>query len=123
MPGIVPLTVTTSSGTCSGSYAYTLTPSAVPGTCGEDFFYPSPATGAIGTFAYCMDGAGTARFRIYNVIGDLVSKLEDTRATGPATSSLNTQRLAPGVYLYFLEKDYGNGNVFHSGVKKFVVKH
>ena len=123
MPGVVPLTVTTSSGTCSGTYAYTLTPSAVPGTCGEDFFYPSPATGAIGTFAYCMDGAGTARFRIYNVIGDLVSKLEDTRATGPATSQLNTQRQAPGVYLYFLEKDYGNGNVFHSGVKKFVVKH
>ncbi|MFI5346055.1 MAG: SBBP repeat-containing protein [Elusimicrobiota bacterium] len=121
--GAVALTVTTSSGTCTGSYAYIVTPSAAPGTCGEDFFFPSPATTAVGTFAYCMEQSGTARIRVYNVIGDLAAKLEDSRASGPQTSSLNTQRLAPGVYLYFLEKDYGNGNVIHSGVKKFVVKH
>lgn len=123
VPGTVVVGVTTSSGTCNTTYDYVVTPAAVPGSCGDDFFYPSPATGAVGTFAYCMEKAGTAKVRVYNSIGDLVSKLEDAKAAGAQSSALNTGRLAPGVYLYLLEKDYGNGNVFRSGVKKFVVKH
>ena len=52
-----------------------------------------------------------------------VAKLEDERAAGAQTSQLNTARLAPGVYLYFLEKDYGGGNPVSTGTKKFVVQH
>ncbi|MCX5786943.1 MAG: SBBP repeat-containing protein [Elusimicrobia bacterium] len=121
--GLVSQTVTTTGyGTCASSYTYTLAPLAVA-ACGEDIFYPSPATGPTGTFGYCMEFAGKARVRIYNVIGDLVAKLEDAKPAGAQLSSLNTARLAPGVYLYLLDKDYDGGSSVHSGVKKFVVRH
>ena len=115
--GSVPLRVITPGGTCSAVYNY------VVATCGADRFFPSPATGATGSFAYCMALPGTARIRIYNAIGDLVAKIEDVQSAGPKLSSLNTARLAPGVYLYRLEKDYGNGNSTTSRVQKFVVQH
>ena len=121
--GLVPFRVTTSVGTCSTNYTYLFAPATSTGVCGDQFFFPSPATGATGTFAYCMEGAGTARVRVYNVIGDIVARLEDAKAMGPQLSTLNTARLAPGVYLYILERDYGDGNVVRSPVKKFVVKH
>lgn len=98
---------------------------AAPGVsgCTDGLFYPSPATGAVGTFAYCMDSAGSVKIRVYNVIGDLAVKVDDTKPAGAATSTIDTARLAPGVYLYILERDYGAGNKARSRVKKFVVKH
>lgn len=98
---------------------------AVPGAlaCTDGLFYPSPATGAVGTFAYCMDSAGSVKIRVYNVIGDLAVKIDDTKPAGAATSTIDTARLAPGVYLYILERDYGAGNKARSRVKKFAVKH
>lgn len=114
------ITLVTSSGTCTVSYSYVLAPAPA---CGADFFYPSPATGAVGTFAYCMSLPGIATIKIYNVLGDLVAKLEDSKAAGDQTSVLNTARLAPGVYLYRLEKDYGGSNSTTSKVKKFTVRH
>lgn len=116
--GSVLLRVKAFAGTCSRNYVY----AAAPATCGKDYFFPSPATGATGNFAYCMAQAGTVRVRIYNAIGDLVAKLEDPKPAGPQLSQLNTARLAPGVYLYRLEKDYGGGNSTISGVKKFAVQ-
>ena len=92
----------------------------LPG-CSDGLFYPSPATGAVGTFSYCMESAGTVKIKVYNAIGDLASKIEDTRTAGQHTSTMNTGRLAPGVYLYTVERDYGNRTV-NSGVKKFAVK-
>ena len=120
--GTVPFTVTGTAGTCSSTYVYN---AALAGTvpCGPDFFYPSPATGATGTFAYCMDMAGTARVRVYNAIGDIVAKLEDYKQGGPQISTLNTARLAPGVYLYVVDKNYGGGFNVQTKMKKFVVKH
>jgi hypothetical protein len=119
--GTVPLTVTTGAGSCSSTYSYVVAPVAAPGgPCGEDFFFPSPATGASASFAYCMELAGTARIRVYNVIGDLAAKIEETKPSGAAISTLNTARLAPGVYLYRLQKDYGSSSTT-SSVKKFVV--
>lgn len=99
-------------------------PVAVPGAlaCTDGLFYPSPATGAVGTFAYCMDSAGSVKIRVYNVIGDLAVKVDDTKPAGAATSTIDTARLAPGVYLYILERDYGAGNKARSRVKKFAVK-
>lgn len=95
---------------------------AVPG-CSDGLFYPSPATGAVGTFSYCMDSAGSVKIRVYNAIGDLAVKVDDNRSAGQHTSTINTARLAPGVYLYILERSYDNGNKARSKVKKFVVKH
>ena len=116
--GAVPLIVTALTGTCSQkTYNYVLT------ACGADSFFPSPATGPTANFAYCMALPGTVKVRIYNVVGDLVAKLEDARPAGPQLSQLNTARLAPGVYLYRLEKNYGGGNSTTSDVKKFVVRH
>ncbi|UPT76032.1 MAG: T9SS type A sorting domain-containing protein [Elusimicrobiota bacterium] len=68
-----------------------------------------------------MAGPGTVKIKVYNVIGDLVSKIEDNKSAGQQTSTMNTGRLAPGVYLYTLERDYGTHQV-KSRVKKFAVK-
>jgi len=91
--------------------------------CGAGYFFPSPAKGATGNFRYCMDAAGTVKIRVYNVIGDLVAKVEESKPAGSQLSSLNTGRLAPGVYLYLLERNYGSGISKVSKVKKFVVQH
>ena len=118
MAGSVLLRVTTTAGTCSTNYGYV----SASASCGDDYFFPSPATGATGTFAYCMEQAGTASIRIYNPIGDLVAVVQDTWPAGAQRSTLNTGRLAPGVYLYRLRKDYGGGNSTTSPVRKFVVR-
>lgn len=123
VPGAVPVTVATSSGTCSTSYNYVAAPSGSAALCGDDYFFPSPATGHTGQFAYCMDGAGTVKIRVYNVIGDIVAKIEESKPSGAQLSTLNTGRLAPGVYLYIVEKVYGGGNTSKAAVKKFLVKH
>ncbi len=122
-PGAVPLTITTLSGTCSATYRYAASPVTDTGACGEDFFFPSPATGAKADFAYCMESPGTVKIRVYNAVGDLAAKLEYAKGAGAQNTSLNTGRLAPGVYLYRLEKKYDNGTSSKSSVKKFVVKH
>lgn len=121
--GQVALTVTNNQGSCSTPYSYVASP-GMGASCGsDDFFFPSPATGAKGNFAYCMALPGTAKIRVYNAIGDLATKVEDPKGSGEQLSTINTGRLAPGVYLYIMEKDYGNGKVTRSSVKKFVVKH
>ena len=100
-------------------------------TCVTDLFYPSPATGPTGTFQYCMAGPGHAIIKIYNAIGDIVAKLDNpTSGCTPTTtaafscwSPLNTSRLAPGVYLYRVQKFYDDGTADTASVKKFGVKH
>jgi hypothetical protein len=92
-------------------------------TCSAGYFYPSPATTRVGTFAYCMAARGRVRIKVYNAIGDLASKIEEDKDAGDQLSTMDTQRLAPGVYLYILERDYGNSAIVRSAVKKFVVKH
>ncbi|PIR15071.1 MAG: hypothetical protein COV48_16410 [Elusimicrobia bacterium CG11_big_fil_rev_8_21_14_0_20_64_6] len=120
---VVPLVVTNTVGTCQANYSYVASP-ATGANCGtDDFFFPSPATGSRGKFSYCMALPGTVRIRVYNTIGDIATKVEDNKDAGAQLSTINTARLAPGVYLYLLEKDYGGGNVNRSGVKKFVVRH
>ena len=114
-------------------------PGPVPGTgvlsvCqANDIFYPSPAS-FTGNFAYCMFGTGHATIKVYNAIGDIVAKLDDGTDTSVCTltsagknyicqSPLNTARLAPGVYLYRIEKIYKDGTATHSKFMKFAVKH
>jgi len=94
-----------------------------PSGCTDGNFYPSPATGATGVFSYCMESAGTVQIRVYNVIGDLAVKIDDSKPAGAQFSTVDTGRFAPGVYLYTLERDYVGGNISRSKVKKFVVQH
>jgi len=120
--------VTTTGGSCSLSYSYVVSPANAPApgqpvVCGNDFFYPSPATGPVGNFAYCMAEIGTVRIRVYNAVGDIVARIDDVKPAGAALSPLNTARLAPGVYLYILDKNYGNGNSSRSHTERFVVRH
>ncbi|MFI5344873.1 MAG: hypothetical protein ACHQ51_00720 [Elusimicrobiota bacterium] len=91
--------------------------------CTDGNFYPSPATGATGTFNYCMESQGDVKIRVYNAIGDLAVKVDDTKAAGPQFSTIDTGRLAPGVYMYILERTYVTGNKSRSKVKKFAVQH
>jgi hypothetical protein len=122
-PAKVQLVVTNNQGTCQTPYTYVASP-GTGASCGDDdYFFPSPATGSRGSFAYCMALPGTVKIRVYNVIGDLATKVEDAKAAGQQLSDINTARLAPGVYLYVVEKDYGSGNVNRASVKKFVVRH
>ena len=121
--GLTVLKVQTAAGTCSTTYQYVVAPLNGAGSCGTDSFFPSPATGPTATFAYCMGLPGTVRIRVYNVIGDIVAKVENTTPAGAQLAPLNTARLAPGVYMYVVAKDYGGGNVVQSKVEKFVVKH
>jgi hypothetical protein len=117
--GTALLRVTTIAGSCTAAYNYVLA-----SACGEaDFFFPSPAIYDTAHFEYCMALPGTAKIRVYNAIGDIVARIEDSKAAGAQLSAINTGRLAPGVYLYRLEKNYDNGTSTTSSVKKFVVKH
>jgi hypothetical protein len=94
-----------------------------PNVCGgADLIFPSPATGPTAQFAYCMALDGDVTIRVYNAIGDLVAKVDDTKPAGSAVSTLNTARLAPGVYLYRIQKNYSDGSKDKPSVKKFVVK-
>ena len=104
----------------------------VPGAgCVTDIFYPSPATGSTANFQYCMAGSGHAIIKVYNAIGDIVAKLDNPTASCTPTataafscqSPLNTGRLAPGVYLYRVQKFYDDGTSATASVKKFGVKH
>lgn len=121
--GTVPLTVITHTGSCSINYIYAAAPTTATGACGEDFFFPSPATAATAQFAYCMASSGKAKIRVYNAIGDLAVKIEEYRSAGAHSATLNTGRLAPGVYLYRIEKNYDDGTSSTSPLKKFAVKH
>ncbi|MDD5301823.1 MAG: IPT/TIG domain-containing protein [Elusimicrobia bacterium] len=121
--GQVALTVTNNQGSCSTAYSYVASPGTGASCGSDDYFFPSPATGSKGNFAYCMALPGTVRIRVYNTIGDLATKVEDPKGSGQQLSTINTARLASGVYLYLMEKDYGGGNVTRTGAKKFVVKH
>jgi hypothetical protein len=100
-------------------------------TCGNDYFWPSPVSGPTGNFQYCMNSSGHAIIKVYNSIGDIVAKLDNpTSSCSPMTGTtyacqapLNTGRLAPGVYLYRVQKFYDAGTSESSAVKKFGVKH
>ena len=118
--------VTVTQSNAAGVLSFALpTGGAAPFTpgCSDGNFYPSPATGATGTFAYCMDTAGDVKIRVYNAIGDLAVKVDDSRSAGAQTSTIDTGRLAPGVYFYTLERNYAGGNKSRSKVKKFAVQH
>jgi hypothetical protein len=117
------ITVTTPINTCTANYAYIAAPAGPGGACVEDFLFPSPTTGATAAFAYCMGGSGTTNIKVWNVIGDLVAKLEQTTPAGSQSATLNTARLAPGVYLYRIEKNFDSGATDRSKIRKFVVQH
>ena len=88
-----------------------------------DRIFPSPATTPSSQIAYCMDQPGNVIIRVYNAIGDIAAKIDESKPAGPQTSPLNTGRLAPGVYFFVVEKHYGGGVVNRGVVKKFGVVH
>lgn len=110
-------------GVLTANFPEAALPTLDPSSCSDGFLFPSPAIGATAKFVYCMEAPGTVTIKVYNVIGDLAAKIEDTRGAGTQSSTLSTNRLAPGVYLYMMERNYGGGHRVKGGVKKFVVKH
>lgn len=89
----------------------------------EDFLFPSPATGASAQFAYCMAESGSVSIKAWNATGAIVDAVEEVKASGAQLSTLDTGRLAPGVYFFRIERLYDSGAVERSTTKKFVVKH
>ena len=95
-----------------------------PNACSTgDRIFPSPATGSSAQIGYCMDQQGSVVIRVYNAIGDIAAKINESKASGTQTSTLNTGRLAPGVYFFIVEKHYGGGVVNKDAVIKFGVVH
>lgn len=110
----------------AGAMTFDFGPSVASPTgsnCTAGNFFPSPATGRVGTFNYCMGSAGSVKIKVWNAIGDLASEIEESKPAGLQTSTMDTARLAPGVYLYTVERNYDSGASIKSGIKKFVVKH
>ncbi len=122
-PPSIAVAVTQLSGvTFAGRFTYfdTRTPSS---SGAGSYIFPSPADQPTASIAYTMAEAGTAQIRVYNEIGDLVTKLEDAKAAGVQVSTFRTAWLAPGVYYYLLNLKYNSGNSDERKLKKFVVKH
>ena len=95
-----------------------------PNACSSgDLLFPSPATGSSAQIRYCMDQQGTVVIKVYNAIGDIAAKISEAKPSGAQTSTLNTGRLAPGVYFFIVEKHYGGGVVNKDAVIKFGVVH
>lgn len=86
----------------------------------ESYVFPSPARDAA-RIAYRMAQAGSVVIRIYTGGGVLVATLEETQPAGQRTSRVTTAHLAPGVYLYLIERRYGSGLSDRIGPRKFAV--
>lgn len=95
----------------------------VNGCSSGDRIFPSPANTPTAQIAYCMEQPGNVVIRVYNAIGDIAAKVDESKAAGAQASPLNTGRLAPGVYFFMVEKHYGGGVVTRGPVKKFGVVH
>jgi hypothetical protein len=89
---------------------------------GDTYVFPSPAH-ASARIAYLMAEPGSVRIRVYNAAGELVDVLEDTRPAGVQFTDIATSRLAPGVYLYLVQRTYASGVSDRLAVHKFVVAH
>jgi len=106
----------------AGSYTYFNVP--IPSSLGPgSYIFPSPANGPTATIVYTMAESGNVNIRVYNEVGDLVTKVEDSKPAGPQLSTIHTDWLAPGVYFYILNMNYYSGVSDKRKLKKFVVKH
>jgi len=106
----------------AGDYTFFAPPALnAPGP--GSYIYPSPANGPTANIVYTMAESGAVEIRVYNEVGNLVTRLEDTKPAGVQMSTIHTDRLAPGVYFYILNVNYASGNSDKHNLKKFVVKH
>lgn len=77
--------------------------------------YPNPAIGPV-TVRYSMDSPGTVRAEVFDVMGRQVMMLDEiSQSAGRHMHTLDTQQLAPGMYVYRLTVD----GIRHS--QRFVV--
>jgi len=102
-------------------YTYFLT--SVIGTYFDPYIFPSPATGSTAFIAYYMTDSGLANIRIYNEIGELIDALEERKSSGAQSSSIDVDKMAPGVYFYLLNMNYDGGTTQKHSKRKFVVIH
>jgi hypothetical protein len=109
--GIVPV---------AAAQATALLPGIVVPGAGVSYVYPSPARDSAG-IAYTMAESGTVRIRVYNASGQLVTTLEESKSAGVQSTTITASLMAPGVYLYILERHYGSGSSDKIGPRKFVV--
>ena len=106
----------------AGSYTYFNVP--VPSPLGPgSYIFPSPANGPTATIVYTMAESGTVEIRVYNEVGDLVTKVNDNKSAGPQVSTIHTDWLAPGVYFYILNLNYNSGVSDKRKLKNFFVKY
>ena len=88
---------------------------------GGSYIAPNPVTGNTAIVAYWMVFPGSVEIRVFNAIGQMVSKHEDVKGSGPQNTALNFTGYAPGVYLYLVTMTYDTGGTDKTPVSKFMV--
>ena len=111
-PTVTPTLSPTPSPTIAPTLPPTLTPTAtttpaLPPPGAKPYVFPNPAPGPSVQFVYLMREGGNAQIKVYNSLAERVASLDDPKATGPQSSTLNIQSFAPGHYFYQVTLDYG----------------
>ena len=124
--GIVDVIVTNTIGAslavAADRFTYFVLPDNSSGDC-DPYIFPSPTEGSTAGLVYCMVSPGVASIRVYNEIGVLVSKVEESKLAGPQGSTINVDKLATGVYYYILNITYDDGTTKKHPKRKFAVNH
>jgi hypothetical protein len=94
-----------------------------PASADEDdaYVYPNPVEGPACNFVYRMKRPGEANIIIYQVTGEPAAVVRDTHDTGGDKSTVaDMQGIAPGVYFFVVERQYGDSASERTRLQKFL---
>lgn len=83
--------------------------------------YPNPAGGSEVRFIYCCDGISEVTIEIYNVAGEMVGRIRETKPAGYQYSTWPLNAVARGVYLFRVSLKGSDGKRRVLATKKFSV--
>jgi hypothetical protein len=82
---------------------------------------PQPVKGDTVSVVYAMGAPGKVKIRVFNILGEMVARLEEDKPAGVQVTRLTTGNYAPGIYLYKIDINYDSGGVQSLPVAKFLV--
>jgi hypothetical protein len=80
-----------------------------PAPTSQPYVYANPTSGPLVTFVYTMAQSGKASIKVWNAWGNLAAAIDDSKAAGLGSSTLDVRSFAPGHYFYRIELDYDSG--------------
>ncbi len=75
----------------------------------QPYVYSNPTSGPTVTFVYTMAQPGKADIQVWNAWGNLAATVNEAKAAGEASSSLDVRSFAPGHYFYHVVLHYDSG--------------